>query len=230
MLLVLEDMHWADASTRDLAVALSRTARGRLLFVLSVRTDDLHRRHPARKALAEIGRVPGGRRVDLGPLDRASIAGIVASVSGAPPDPALVRFRAGAIGGQPALRRGDRRRGSRSRPDQLSDLFLARVDALAEGPRELVRTASVDGTRVDIDTLAEVAGIDQVRLDAFLRDLLDANVLRSAGDSLAFRHGLLREAVYDDLLPDERTRLHAELAADPPGEGRRGSATPGWRR
>src|SRR4051794_13994525 len=60
VLLVLEDLHWADTSTRDLAVALSRTARGRLLVVLTVRTDDLHRRHPARRALAEIGRVAGG--------------------------------------------------------------------------------------------------------------------------------------------------------------------------
>jgi AAA ATPase domain len=91
VLLVLEDLHWADASTRDLAVALSRPARGRLMFVLSVRIDDLHRRHPARKALAEIGRATGGRRVELGPLDRASIAGIVAPFSGTSPDPALVR-------------------------------------------------------------------------------------------------------------------------------------------
>ena len=71
----------------------------------------------------------------------------------------------------------------------------------------------MDGTRVDTDTLTEVAGVDRSRLDEFLRILLDANVLRNAGDSLEFRHGLMREAVYDDLLPDERTRLHAELAA-----------------
>jgi DNA-binding CsgD family transcriptional regulator/tetratricopeptide (TPR) repeat protein len=213
VLLVLEDMHWADTSTRDLAVALSRTARGRLLFVLSVRTDDLHRRHPARKALAEIGRVTGGRRVELGPLDRASIAGIVASMSGTSPDPALVRSVLERSEGNPLYAEEIVAAGPEEIPDQLSDLFLARVDTLAEGPRELVRTASVDGTRVDTDTLTEVAGIDQVRLDAFLRDLLDANVLRNVGDSLEFRHGLLREAVYDDLLPDERTRLHADLAA-----------------
>jgi DNA-binding CsgD family transcriptional regulator/tetratricopeptide (TPR) repeat protein len=212
VLLVLEDLHWADTSTRDLAVALSRTARGRLLLVLSVRTDDLHRRHPARKALAEIGRVAGGRRLELGPLDRASIAGIVASVTGESPDAALVRSVLERSGGNPLYAEEIVAAGPGTIPDQLSDLFLARVDALAEGPRQLVRTASVDGTRVETDTLTEVAGLDQVRLDALLRDLLDANVLRNAGGSLAFRHGLMREAVYDDLLPDERTRLHTELA------------------
>ena len=213
VLLVLEDLHWADASTRDFAVALSRTARGRLLFVLTVRSDDLHRRHPARKALAELGRVPGGWRVELGPLDRDSIAGIVAAVSGAQPDPALVRSVLERSEGNPLYAEEIAAAGPGAIPDQLSDLFLARVDALAQGPRDLVRTASVDGTRVDTDTLTEVAGVDRSRLDEFLHDLLEANVLRGRGDSLEFRHGLLREAVYDDLLPDERTQLHAELAA-----------------
>ena len=72
---------------------------------------------------------------------------------------------------------------------------------------------SVDGTHVDIDTLADVVEVNQVRLDAFLRSLLDANVLRHEGNSLRFRHGLLREAVYDDLLPDERARNHIRFAA-----------------
>ena len=76
-----------------------------------------------------------------------------------------------------------------------------------------MKIASVDGTRVDTETLTAVAGIDQERRDVFFRELVDANVLRSIGGSLEFRHGLLREAVYDDLLPDERTRLHASFAA-----------------
>ena len=81
---------------------------------------------------------------------------------------------------------------------------------------------------VDTDTLAELAGLDQAQLDAFLRELLDANVLRSVGDSLEFRHGLLREAVYDDLLPTSapgstpaRRILQARVDAD---------RIPGWRR
>jgi DNA-binding CsgD family transcriptional regulator len=213
VLLVLEDMHWADESTRDLAVALSRTARGRLMFVVSVRSEDLPRGHPARKALAEMGRVSGGRRVELGPLDRAGIAGIVASVSGGPPDPALVGSLLERSEGNPLYAEEILAAGSGVAPTQLSDLFLTRIDALPEGPRELVRMASVDGTRVDIDALADVMEVDQVRLDEFLRALLDANVLRHEGDSLVFRHGLLREAVYDDLLPDERTRDHVRFAS-----------------
>jgi DNA-binding CsgD family transcriptional regulator/tetratricopeptide (TPR) repeat protein len=211
--LVLEDLHWADASTRDLAVALSRTARGRLLLILTVRTDDLHRRHPARKALAEIGHVPGGRRVELGPLDHDAIAEMVASITGGIPDPILVRSVMDRSEGNPLYAEEIIAAVPGAIPDQLSDLFLARVDALPEGPRELARIASVDGIQVDIATLTELARLDRDLLSAHLRQLLDANVLRSAGDSLQFRHGLLREAVYDDLLPGERTQLHADLAA-----------------
>src|SRR5262249_33077446 len=98
-------------------------------------------------------------------------------------------------------------------PEHLSDLLLARVDALPDGPRGLLRIASVDGTRIDMSVLSEISGLDPDQVAAFVRDLLDANILRPAGESLAFRHGLLREAVDDDLLPDERTRLHADYAA-----------------
>ncbi len=213
VVLVLEDMHWAGRSTQDFAVALSRRGRGRLLFVLTVRTDDLHRRHPARRTLAEISRFPGSRHVDLAALDRASIAGIVQSQGERAADAEVVRSVVVRSEGNPLYAEELAAADPRAIPEQLSDLFLARVDALDDGPRELLRVASVDGTRVDPDTLAELAGLDHAQLDGFLRELLDANLLRANGGSLAFRHGLLREAVYDDLLPDERTRLHARLAA-----------------
>ena len=158
LLLVLEDMHWAGRSTQDFAVALSRRARGRLLFVLTVRTDDLHRRHPARRTLAEIGRFPGARHLDLAPLDPASIAGIVESHAGTGADAGLVRSVLDRSEGNPLYAEELAAADPQAIPEQLSDLFLARVDALAEGPRELLRVASVDGTRVDTDTLAELTG------------------------------------------------------------------------
>jgi DNA-binding CsgD family transcriptional regulator/tetratricopeptide (TPR) repeat protein len=213
VLVVLEDLHWADESTRDLAVALCRTARGRLLVVLTARTDDLHRRHSARKALAEISRLPGGSRVQLGPLDRDSIAGIVASITGTPPDPAFVRSVQERSEGNPLYAEEIAAAGSGRVPEQLSELFLARVDGLGEGAQHVLRVASVDGTRVDTALLGELVHLDPPQVDRALRELLDANLLRAFGESLAFWHPLLREAVYEDLLPDERTRLHDELAS-----------------
>ncbi len=132
VLLVLEDLHWADASTRDLAITLSRTARGRLLLVLTVRTDDLHRRHPARKALAEISRVPGRpacRRRPAGPGQHRRHRGGGRRV----PRP----IRRGSLRswtGRRATRSTPRSSSPPGRgpfPEQLADLFLAAGRRLA---------------------------------------------------------------------------------------------------
>jgi DNA-binding CsgD family transcriptional regulator len=216
VLLTLEDMHWADRSTQDFAATLSRTARGALLLVLTFRSDELHRRHPFRKTLTEISRTAGARRIDLGGLDRADIAGIVAAHTDGPPDPSLVDSVLARSEGNPLyaeeLLAANQAGNQEGVPGHLSDLLLARIDALEAGPRTLLRLASVNGTRLDTATLADLAGLDQARMDAYLREALDANVLRQAGESLEFRHPLLREATYDDLMPDERTRIHGRLA------------------
>ena len=212
LLLVLEDMHWADRSTQDFAASLSRTARGGLLLVLTFRNDELHHRHPFRKTLAEIGRTFGSSRIDLGPLDRDDIAGIVAARTAGPPDPSLVSSVLARSDGNPLYAEELLAAHQQEIPDHLSDLLLARIDALDEGPRALLRLASVNGTRLDTETLADLAGLDQTRMEGYLREALDANVLRQNGDTLEFRHPLLREATYDDLMPDERTRTHGRLA------------------
>jgi len=212
VLVVLEDMHWADRSTQDFAATLSRTARGGLLLVLTFRSDELDRRHPFRRTLAEISRTLGARRIDLGGLDRDDIAGIVAARMAGPPDPSLVGSVLARSEGNPLYAEELLAANPEGVPSHLSDLLLARIDALDEGPRMLLRIASVNGTRLDTDTLAELAGLDQTRMEVDLREALDANVLRQSGESLEFRHGLLREAAYDDLLPDERSRTHGRLA------------------
>ena len=220
VLLTLEDMHWADRSTQDFAATLSRTARGQFLLVLTFRSDELHRRHPFRKALTEISRTRGSRRIDLGGLDRASIAGIVAARTGVPPDPLVVGAVLARSEGNPlyteellaAHHAANQTADQEGFPGRLTDLLLARIDALDDGPRALLRLASVNGTRLDTETLAELAGLDQTQMESYLREALDANVLRQNGGSLEYRHPLLREAAYDDLMPDERTRIHARLA------------------
>ncbi len=70
--LVLEDLHWADRSTRTFVTFLARSLRQeRLMMLLTFRTDELHRRHPLRPLLAELERVERVRRIDLAPFDRA---------------------------------------------------------------------------------------------------------------------------------------------------------------
>ncbi len=106
ILLVFEDLHWADSSTRDLITTLASTASGRLLLVLTFRSDELHRRHPLRAALAELRRSGSVRAVDLGPLSRQDVARLMAGRSGSVPRTTGALVDAPALGGKPPLRRG----------------------------------------------------------------------------------------------------------------------------
>jgi DNA-binding NarL/FixJ family response regulator len=76
-----------------------------------------------------------------------------------------------------------------------------------------LRIASVAGGRIGHRLLAQVAGQDGAELDVLLRELVDRGLLVTAGDGYDFRHALIRQAVYEDLLPGERARLHARYAA-----------------
>ena len=211
VLLLLEDMHWADRSTQDLVVSLAHTALGPLCLVLTYRADELTRRHPFRRALVEIGRSAGARRVDLTPLDREGIAAIIEASTGHRDD-ALVGSVLARSEGNPLYAEELLEVGPEQMPGPLSDLLLARVDALTAATRNLLRLASANGSRLDLTLLATVSELRDGELDMCLREAIDANVLRLVDEHVDFRHGLLREAVYDDLLPGERARAHERLA------------------
>ena len=118
-------------------------------------------------------------------------------------------------------------RGEQVLSPDVSDVLLLRLDALDGAARTVLRAMSVAGRRVSHELLAQVLGDEQPDLDAALRSAVDHNVLVAGPDGYAFRHALLAEAVYDDLLPGERVRWHrayaAVLAALPPE--RRGPGT-----
>jgi DNA-binding CsgD family transcriptional regulator len=211
VLLVLEDMHWADRSTIDFATAIARTTRGPLCLVLTYRTDEIGTRHPFRQALVDIGRSEGARRVDLSALGRDDIAGLVLARTGTQ-DRALARALHERSEGNPLYAEELIAAGADRLPEQLSDLLLARIDALSESTRGVLRLASAHGSRLWPELLGEADGLDTTTLDHALREAVDANVLRRAGEHLEFRHGLLREAVYDDLMPGERGHAHRVLA------------------
>ena len=231
VLLLVEDLHWADSSTRDLvSFLLSRLRTQRLLVVATYRSDDLHRRHPLRPLLAELVRLPAVERIDLTPFDLADSRRFVAALAEEPLSDTVIREIAARCEGNAffaeELMAACIGCDDDGVPTGLADVLLARIERLSPATQTVVRLASVAGRRVRHSRLQAVAELSPVELDDALREAVQHHVLLVEEDAVyAFRHALLREAVYGDLLPGERVRLHGgyakHIAAE---ESRRGVA------
>ncbi|MFB9236166.1 AAA family ATPase [Plantactinospora siamensis] len=219
LVLVIEDLHWADRSTRDLIGFLVRAGRpGPAMLICTYRTDELHRGHPLRPFLAELDRVRGVERRELGRLDRDGTAGILTDLLGAePPGPAVDAVHERAQGNpffiEELTAAGDAA-GCATLPESLRDLLLARVERLPEPAQRVLRVAAAGGSRLSHDLLAAVAGLPDGELEEALRPAVAAQLVVADPDGgYEFRHALVREAVHDELLPGEHARLHARYAA-----------------
>jgi predicted ATPase len=153
LLLVIEDLHWADQSTRDLLAFLVRTLRGgRVALVASYRSDELHRRHPLRPLLAELVRLPDLERIDLAPFGRVELAEHLQAVVGqvvpaAVVDRILARSEGNAFFAEELVAAGAIR-ADIALPDALADVLLGRIEALPELAQEVLKVAAVAGRRV----------------------------------------------------------------------------------
>src|SRR5437763_8039671 len=221
--LALDDLHWADAST---LLALHRLVR---------RLDDLGlailatcRPTPRSRELTQLMaslREESGRIVRLDPLDDESAASLVAQLVGREPGPELVS-EVGGAGGNPlfitelvgALREEDRIKSVDGRaeiegaalPPSLQLTVLRRLSLLSGDTLDLLRIASVLGSAFSLDDLSVVASRPASDLMPILAPALESAVLGEAGDRLAFRHDLVREAIYEDLPVTARTALHLQ--------------------
>ena len=216
--LVVEDLHWADRSTRDLLAFLVRNLRhGRLLLVMTYRSDELHRRHPLRPFLAELDRGRRAERLELARFGRDEVAAQLAGIQGTPAPPELTeRIHARSDGNAFFVEElAATAAADGELPPSLRDTLLARIELLAEPTQQVLGVAAAAGARVGHDLLAEVAGLPDAELLAGLREAVSAHVLlvAAADGAYGFRHALVKEAVYAELLPGERTRLHARFAA-----------------
>ncbi|MFN2562245.1 MAG: AAA family ATPase [Jatrophihabitans sp.] len=219
--LVVEDAHWADQATRDLLGFLFTRMDGeRVALVVTYRSDDLHRRHPLRRTLAEWSRLLAVTRMQLDPLEADDVRALVRSVHAGRMadkeiDSIVTRADGNAFFAEELINAAEQCADARQLPWHLADLLLVRLDRLSDDARQLVRVTAVGGRRVTHDMLEAVADLPGSRLDDALRDAIDAHVLQltSSGRGYVFRHALLAEAIYDDLLPGERVRLHATYAA-----------------
>ena len=232
VLFVVEDLHWADPGTRETLTYLVRNLRSDPVAVLiTYRSDELHRRHPLLPWLAELDRTGRVQRIDVARLQPTVTRELLASILGTEPDAEMVERVVERSDGNPffieELAMAERSSSDRGMPPTLRGILLARISALPEDAQAVVGVAAVAGRWVDHDLLAAVAGQDESTTIAALRDAVGQQVLIADdgghADGYAFRHALMQEAAYDDLLPGERRRLHrafAEaVAARPVGSG-----------
>jgi DNA-binding CsgD family transcriptional regulator/tetratricopeptide (TPR) repeat protein len=215
VLLVIEDLQWADRSTRAALAFLARSLTDeRVLVVGSYRPDELGRSHPLRALLAELEVAPRVRRVQLEPLSREELAELLADVLGTPPADDLLERLWTRCGGNPLfaeelLAAGHDGRGAA--PDTLREALMLRVARLSAPARELLGPIAV-GQRLDHEVLEETSGLEPRELRDALREAVDGHILVVQDGMHGFRHALLREVVEQDLLPGERSELHLALA------------------
>jgi predicted ATPase/DNA-binding CsgD family transcriptional regulator len=226
LLLVVEDAHWADPSTRDfLSFLIRNRRRERLVVSVTYRTDELHRRHPLRAFLAEADRTRAVSRLTLERFTRDELAEQLSGILGHPPAPQLVDELLHRGEGNPFFTEelvaagGDRADGRL--PEDIRDALMVRIESLSPDAQAVLRVSAVAGARVRHALLDAAAPLDRDTLLGGLREAVAHHVLvqEHENDVYRFRHALLREALVDDLLPGERGPLHAAvgraLAADP---------------
>jgi tetratricopeptide (TPR) repeat protein len=221
VLLIIEDLHWADRPSQDLLRYLLGRLEGiRVGIVVSLRSDDLHRRHPLRGFLAELARHPMVDRITLDPLAPDAMKDLIRSADcGAQLDEKALqdivsRADGNAFFAEELLEAARSTGSGRGLPDALLDVLTSRLEQLDADAAVVVGVAAVAGRRVPHEILAEVSGLPQDALDAALREAVGGHVLVGDPEQPAyqFRHALMQEAAYADLLPGERVRLHAAYA------------------
>ena len=218
LVLVIEDLHWSDRSTRDLLAFLVRNLRAeRIVFVATYRSDELHRGHPLRPFLAELDRGGADAALDLRPFDRAELAEQLDGILGAPAGAATRRSVFERSRGQRVLRRGARappERGPASSRRCCATSCSCGSSAAARRRRRCCGLSPSAAGACSSGCWRRSASWRTTERDEALREAVEHRLLVPAGEDVyAFRHALLREAVYEELLPGERNRLHAAYGA-----------------
>ena len=201
-IVLLEDLHWADDATLDVVRLLARRVRLLPGLVLATfRDDELAATHPVRLLLGELAGTPGVTRVHLDPLSEGAVAELAREHA---VDVAALYRR---TSGNPFFVSEVLASGGADVPGTVRDAVLARAARLGPGAREVLERVAVVPHRAELWLLDALGGEHMASLDA----CLDAGMLRSDGDAVAFRHELARRAVEESIGPGRRVLLHREV-------------------
>ena len=239
--LVIEDVQWADRSTRDLLAFLVRNLRRvPVLVLVTVRSDALDRHSPVLPFLAELQRDDHVERIQLAAFGRTEVGRLIAGMTGDVPSAAVVdaiheRTNGNAFFAEQLVAASAPAAallpGIAGLPPRLSDVLRARVASFPDRAREVLRAAAAAGRHTDDALLEAVLDLPSRDVAEGLREVIDRGILErvrpatigsgaggvapgamTAAAAYAFHHALLREVVYEELLPGERRRLHSAFA------------------
>jgi len=229
LVVVLDDLHWADRASLLLLEFVARElADSRLLLVGTYRDVEVDRRHRLSSTLAELFRQPVTSSLALGGLDQGQVSRFISNVAGIDPAADLVATLHGQTEGNPyfvselvrLLVAEDRLEASGlltgGIPEGIRHVIGRRLNRLPEAVNASLAVACVQGREFDLDVVARAAGLpsDDV-LDA-LEEAMDARLVTEAGTRpgrFRFAHALVRETLYDELPVRQRRRLHDQVGA-----------------
>jgi DNA-binding CsgD family transcriptional regulator/tetratricopeptide (TPR) repeat protein len=216
VLLVIEDLHWADRATRACLAFLGRNlGRERVLVVATYRRDELRQRHELRALLAELTRLGGSRLIELAPLTREELSLQLGDLLGGVPDEGLVERVFARSEGYPLfveelMTASPDGRGAL--PAVWRDALMVRIEQLSAPAQAVLRGVAV-GQRLDDELVLQITGLEEAAAGDAIREAVANNILVVAAEGgYRFRHALLREVVANDLLPGERRALDLRLA------------------
>jgi DNA-binding CsgD family transcriptional regulator/tetratricopeptide (TPR) repeat protein len=234
VVLTLEDLHWSDQASLDGLRHITRQiGERRVLIIATYRDDEITRQHPLFQLLPSLVRESRTERIEVRPLGVEAITQLVENQFDLAPGDrsALIRYLINWSEGNPLfaeeLLRTLEREGrvwqvssgwqlddlsGAPVPSLIRQLIERRVDSLGDQSRSAIRAAAVIGQKVPLsiwELLTEPAS-----LDAAIQEAMNAGLVREAGEvtGIAFRHALIREAVYAGISLHERRALHRKLA------------------
>ncbi len=215
VLLVLEDVHWADVSTLDLLVYLAHHIEERRVVLLATyRPDDAGTVERMRRLADRVQRSGTALLLELGPLSSGEIAALLAGREGAPPTSTTETIHARSEGNPFFALELAAAAAAGELPRRLRDVLTARLAGLDRPTQSLLRVAAAAGRDVSYSLLLAVIARPGPDVRESLRAAVEHGVLVADHErgQFRFRHALLAEAIYATILPGEREWLHARLA------------------
>ncbi|TAJ99197.1 MAG: LuxR family transcriptional regulator [Chloroflexota bacterium] len=202
LVILLDDLHWADEATLDALRFIGRRIEATPAFVIGTyRDDEVGRQHPLRVVVGDLATSPAVRRISLAPLSEASVEELA---RGSGLDAHELH---GSTGGNPFFVTEVIAGAPARVPATVRDAVLARAARLSEPARRTLEAAAVIGPSVDPTLLARVIEAPAAE-ECLARGLLQAD-----GSAYRFRHELAREAILQATDPGVRIGLHARVLA-----------------